>query len=246
LDPSGKYDIVLENQAVPYSVSRSGRSCRVWLKVGSRTGLTIVVPAGYDIAAIPGLLAKKSHWILGKLAKYGMPPLPAAGRKLKSGDSVPYLGRRLKVIERFSPRSPESVTLKATRIVVNAGSQDGRLNELVKGWYRLQAEKLLAKRTGELCRALGVTCNRLSVREAKTRWGSCSQKGNLSLNWKLIMAPEAVIDYVIIHELSHLKELNHSKKFWSLVAARCPQWRKHKRWLRDHEAELGSQVFCRE
>ena len=109
--------------------------------------------------------------------------------------------------------------------------------------WKEKCEKLIKKRADELCSLLGVTYGRLSIRRAKTRWGSCSRKGNLNFNWKLMMAPEPVIDYVIIHELAHLKEMNHSKNFWKVVAEHCPQWRKRKKWLRDHETELASTLF---
>lgn len=236
----GRYEVILESQTVPYIVERSFKAKYVWLKVNSRMGLTVVIPASYNVKELPCLLVKRRHWILGKLARYGKPHLPSTKRGIKSGDFVPYLGRHLKVIERVSPGTPEGITLKATRIVVNSGSRDGRLTELIECWYRQQAECLLKKRTDELCCGLGVSYNRLSIRRVKTRWGSCSQKGNLNFNWRLIMAPEPVIEYVIIHELMHLKELNHSKKFWGLVAEHCSQWRKYRKWLKDHEVDLAS------
>ena len=88
---------------------------------------------------------------------------------------------------------------------------------------------MVKNKADELCPRLGVNYNRLNVRAAKTRWGSCSRKCNLNFNWKLIMAPEPVIDYVIIHELTHLKEMSHSRNFWKVVTEHCPQWRKRKK-----------------
>jgi len=128
--------------------------------------------------------------------------------------------------------------LEKSRLLVTLNSQNDRLNLVLEWWYRQQAEKLIKKRADELCPQLGVTYNRLTIRGAKTRWGSCSRKGNLNFNWKLMMVPEPVIDYVIIHELAHLKEMNHSRNFWKLVAEHCPKWRSHKKWLRGHEAGL--------
>ncbi len=102
--------------------------------------------------------------------------------------------------------------------------------------------KLVEEKIDKLSAHLGVRYNRLVIRGQKTRWGSCSRKSNLSFNWKLIMAPEPVINYVIIHELAHLKEMNHTKRFWELVAQYCPRWREHKKWLNDHTAELGTKL----
>jgi predicted metal-dependent hydrolase len=84
----------------------------------------------------------------------------------------------------------------------------------------------------------------LSDRGQKTRWRSCSQKGNLSFNWKLIMMPEPVIDYVIVHELAHLKEMNHTKRFWELVGKHCLEWRYHRKWLKDHGVEFAATLFA--
>lgn len=86
---------------------------------------------------------------------------------------------------------------------------------------------------------IGVTYGRVTVREQRSRWGSCSAKHNLNFNWKLIMAPPPVLDYVVIHELCHLHEFNHSKRFWQLVEAQMPEYEVWKKWLKEHGAEMG-------
>jgi predicted metal-dependent hydrolase len=78
----------------------------------------------------------------------------------------------------------------------------------------------------------------VTIKEQKSRWGSCSRAGNLNFNWRLLLAPLPVLDYVLIHELAHLKELNHAPKFWRLVAAACPNYEAHRRWLREHGRTL--------
>jgi hypothetical protein len=222
---------------------RSSRAKHVRLEVRIKTGLTVVIPSSYRIEELFDLLRKKSRWILGKLAEYGKGQLFAAEKKLKNGDSIPYLGRHLKVVERHNPSKAVSVRLEKNQLLINLGSRNGHLNLIVEWWYRQQAEKFIKNRADELCSLVGVTYDRLSIRRAKTRWGSCSRKGNLSFNWKLMMVPEPVIDYVIVHELAHLKEMNHSKNFWKLVDKHCPQWRKYRRWLNAQEAELTAKSF---
>ena len=86
--------------------------------------------------------------------------------------------------------------------------------------------------------ALGVAYTRLAIRGQRTRWGSCSARGTLSINWRLVLAPPPVLDYVVVHELCHLREPNHSPRFWALVEARRPDWRTQRDWLRDHGEEL--------
>ncbi|MBV8256340.1 MAG: M48 family metallopeptidase [Actinobacteria bacterium] len=90
----------------------------------------------------------------------------------------------------------------------------------------------------EEAEALGVAYERIQVRDQRTRWGSCSTRGTLSFNWRLVLAPLDVLDYVVVHELCHLREPNHSRRFWSLVESRRPAWREQRAWLRDHGPEL--------
>ena len=236
----GTYKTILESQTVPYTVKRSSRAKHVRLEIRIKTGLTIVIPGSYNIEELPDLLRKKRRWILGKLADCGKAQTAVAEKKLKSGDSIPYIGRYLKVVERHNSGKAVSVRLEKNQLFVNLNSGNGRLNLVLEWWYRKQAERLIKKRVDELCPQLGVNYSRITVRAAKTRWGSCSRKGNLNFNWKLMMVPESVIDYVVIHELAHLKEMNHSKNFWKMVAQHCPQWLKHRQWLKEHEAELAS------
>jgi len=233
---------ILNGLTVPYAVKRSSRAKHARLEVRAGTGLTVVIPGSYKINDISALLRKKERWILDKLAKYVKGHPITEGKEPKSGNFIPYLGRRLKVVTRYDSSTVAGVKLEKNRLLVDLNRQNGRLNLVLEWWYRRQAEKLFKKRADELCSRLGVTYDRLTVRGAKTRWGSCSQKGNMNFNWKLMMVPESVIDYVVIHELAHLKEMNHSKNFWKLVAEYCPQWRKHKKWLKDHETELSTKL----
>ena len=234
----GTYKTTLDGQTVSYAVKRSSRAKHARLEVRVETGLTVVIPGSYNINDIPDLLRKKGRWILDKLAKYARGHPITKGKELKNEDFIPYLGRHLKVVIRHDSGTVDGVKLDKNRLLVDLNSRNGRLNLVLEWWYRQQAEKLIKKRADELCPQLGVTYSRLTIRGAKTRWGSCSKKGNLNFNWKLMMVPEPVIDYVIIHELAHLKEMNHSKSFWKLVAEHCPKWRSRKKWLRGHEAGL--------
>ena len=106
--------------------------------------------------------------------------------------------------------------------------------EAEKKYYRNLAREVLGARTGYYARKMGVTYGRISIREQKTRWGSCSSAGNLNFNWKLILAPPEVLDYVVIHELCHLKEMNHSKAFWDEVEKVMPEYETYKLWLKEN------------
>ncbi len=238
----GQREATLEGQTISYILKRSTRANHIRFEVRSETGLTVVIPKRYEAAQIPSLLRKKSRWILSKLAEYDQVHILPHEKEIKSGDTIPYLGCDLEVVTEQTHGKADNVKLEQQRLVVSLGSQRSKVNSLLECWYREQAERLIRKRADELCGGLGVKYGRLTIRGVKTRWGSCSHKGNLSFNWKLIMAPEPVVEYVIIHELAHLKEMNHAKRFWELVAELCPGWRDHKRWLKDHEAGLATRL----
>jgi hypothetical protein len=238
----GERQITINGQTILYTVKRSARAKHVRLEVRQQTGLTVVTPNSYKLKHLSALLESKGNWILDKLTKYGQVQSLFDEKETKSGDTIPYLGRNLEVVTRQNRKNVNSVKLDRNKLVVTIGSANSRLNLVLEQWYRMQAAKLIKEKADKLSARLGLTYNRIIIREQKTRWGSCSHKGNLSFNWKLIMAPEPVIDYVIIHELAHLKEMNHTKRFWELVAEHCPRWREHKKWLKEHETELAGKL----
>jgi predicted metal-dependent hydrolase len=235
----GRRVATLEGQTVAYTIKRSSRAKHVRLEMRPNTGLTVVVPQRYSLEEVPGLLEARRRWILGHLARYARQAAPAIGRPLTVGDSVPYLGRELRLVSAEGTGKRAGVRLEQGRIVVGLGSATMGLAEALERWYRSQAAGAIGGRAAALSAQMGVTYRRLSIRGQRTRWGSCSAKGNLSFNWKLMMAPQPVIDYVVIHELAHLKRMDHSKGFWELVARHCPRWREHRKWLKEHETRLA-------
>ena len=238
----GKNTTTIGNQTIVYTIKRSLRAKYVRLEVRPETGLTVVIPRSYKPDQILGLLKEKKRWITDKLASYSHIEQSRSNKSLKNGDSVPYLGRDLKVDIRLSEKNIESVNLERNRLVINQTTGENGANLLLERWYRMQVAQLIEEKANEISTRMNLKYGRLAIRGQKTRWGSCSQKGNLNFNWKLIMMPEPVIDYVIIHELAHLKEMNHTKRFWLLVEQYCPQWRKQRKWLKDHAMELNAKL----
>ena len=234
--------ITLHGLTVSYVLKRSQTARYLRIEVRPGTGLTVVMPRRGTLEAAQRFLLKKSRWILDKLAKFapveGCPPAFA----LKDGDTVRYLGRAVKVVSRQSRAGTSSgvpaVTMKGKTLRVCSGQGTAGLGVAVEGWYRTEAERVIRGKAATLVARLGVNYRGITLRAQKTRW-SCSRQGNLSFNWRLLMAPERVIDYVIIHELAHLKQMNHSKAFWAIVEDHCPGWQRHRKWLREHESELA-------
>lgn len=125
-----------------------------------------------------------------------------------------------------------------------AGSSEGRNAFLLprtaaeEAVYQAQAADIFARKAAYYAARMGVTFNKITIRDQKTRWGSCSSRGNLNFNWRLVLAPVPVLDYVVIHELAHRREMNHSSRFWDIVGEMMPDYQIYKRWLRDHGGSL--------
>lgn len=238
----GKREVTLNGRTITYIIERSSRAKCVWFRVRPRIGLRVVIPRSYDLQEIPALLMAKAGWILDKLAQCEQAPSLSARKELEAGDTIPYIGQDLVVIRGQEDRSNGSVKLERDRLVVSPRDGDGKLGPLVEQWLRQEASRLLRERVDQLALQMGVIYSRAFIRGQRSRWGSCSPRGNLSLNWRLVMAPQPVMDYVLIHELAHLMQLNHSKKFWELVASHCPQWRECRRWLKEHGPELAAKL----
>ncbi|MGB8708108.1 MAG: SprT family zinc-dependent metalloprotease [Dehalococcoidia bacterium] len=237
-----KRTTTINHQTITYRLRRSFKARRVRLEVRQQTGLTVIVPRSYPISQLYGLLKSKERWISRNLARFNQLELLSAPKELRNGDSIPYLGRELELVQQESHHG-DSIALMGNKLALRPDLFNNGLLELaLEQWYRSEAYKLITERADKLGSEMGISYKRIVIRGQKTRWGSCSHKKNISFNWKLIMAPEPVIDYVIIHELIHLKEMNHSKRFWELVAQYCPDWRQHKKWLKQHEADLTTKL----
>jgi hypothetical protein len=140
----------------------------------------------------------------------------------------------VRVVADGNPRSRVRL-VNGEAVVLVSRATPREIRKAIEGWYRAEASVVIKQSVWRLSRRLGLEYNTIMIRNQRTRWGSCSNKGNLSFNFKLATAPQGVIDYVVLHELMHLKEPNHSKTFWNLVERECPGYRDHRRWLQEVE-----------
>jgi len=241
----GEGKITLNDRVVSYKVKRSTRARRVRLEIRPESGLTVVIPRFFGIARVPHLLREKRDWILGNFAGYDKAQSRFTdGTEAGADDAIYYLGRKLMVLTEESNGKTDCVRLEQDRLIVSIVSAGKELNVILEQWYRIQAAALLGQKVEKWSAKLSVSHNGVTIRSQKTRWGSCSRQGSLSFNWKLLMAPESVNDYVVIHELAHRRGMNHSKSFWRLVAEHCPGWRELRKWLKTHEAELTAGLLA--
>jgi predicted metal-dependent hydrolase len=239
----GRYDITLNGKSISYTLKRSTKAKLIWLDIKRQTGLTVTVPQDYNISNLKDYLKNNSNWILNNFSKYCENTPCAPPSTVPPEYTVSYLGKSLKVMQNRSACGLNAVTLENNNLIVSLHSSGVGLSSLeLEHWLKSQAVKIINDKGKQFSTIMGLQYNRVVIRNQKTRWGSCSCLKNLNFNWRLIMAPEAVLDYVIIHELCHLREMSHSKAFWALVARFCPRWHEYRDWLDNHSLEMNGKL----
>lgn len=160
---------------------------------------------------------------------------------LENGDILYYLGEKrvLTVIREQRTRAKIKSVMDRILMWIPYEADYEYKREQLEKWYRKEAFAVISEKAGEYAKVLSVHFESIRIKDQRSRWGSCSSKGNLNFNWRILMAPEPVCDYVIIHELCHLVFMDHSVNFWNLVESICPEYKQYKKWLK----EKGKQLY---
>ncbi|MBV9820280.1 MAG: M48 family metallopeptidase [Solirubrobacterales bacterium] len=213
---------------IAYEIRRSDRARRVRVTVDAARGVQVVLPRAAPERRAAAAVRELTPWIERRLAELARAAEVVAAR----GDTVPFAGETLWL--RTQP-DRRRVTRRGAELLVPAGEERG---PALERWYRRAARAEVAARLDRACATAGARYTRLTVRGQRTRWASCSPEGAMSFNWRLMLAPVAVLDYVVWHEVCHLSVPDHSPRFWALLASRCPDYRRHADWLRRHGQTL--------
>jgi predicted metal-dependent hydrolase len=190
--------------------------------------LIVRAPLHSSEAQIRKIVEQKTSWIEKKKQLALMRQPPSQAERFREGREFHYLGQRypLAVVDRRRPLLVLNGRFELARLALPDAER------VFENWYRAQARLVLAERVPELANLFGFQFQRLAINGARTRWGSCGIRGSLNFTWRLIMAPEPVIDYVIVHELAHLRVRNHSSQFWELLEKLMPEYRQARAWLK--------------
>ena len=197
--------------------------------VDAAEGVAVVLPRRASRGDAEAAIRELRPWIERRLAELERTRATVAAR----GDSVPYLGKVLRLVPE---RGRTRVHRRGLDLLVPAANPERQ--EALERWYRRAARTEIVPRLDRACELAATSYSRLTIRGQRTRWASCSQTGAMSFNWRLLLAPEPVLDYVIWHEVCHLEVMDHSPRFWALLERRCPGYRQQVRWLRRHGGTL--------
>lgn len=223
-----------------YTVKRSPKRRKLTITVERDRTVVVHAPAGTSDEKIQETVEAKRQWIFEKTRhdqKYQELPHPP-GKELVSGESLLYLGRnyRIEVVN-------EGLTeVRFDHKFLIPKQHAGKRKEVLREWYISKAKEKILPRVKHHAWELGVDYAAAKIVDNRYRWGSCTVKDNVNFNWRLIKAPMFVIDYVIIHELAHLIEANHTPRFWNIVRTQTPTMEKAKIWLRENGQILEEDV----
>jgi len=237
----------IAGQEVEYVLKKSLKTRRLTLRLDLSKRLYISAPRLMSTSRILDFLEQKENWLRKNLEKIDEKneEKRAHTKQCAPGEVFMLLGQKYTLDIRFMtkkrPKAYFECLEDGTNVLaleINEHTQFRDISqvgkETIEKLYKKYAKEHFMQRLQEINNEhYGFKYNNVRVKNQTTRYGSCSSKGNLNFNWKVIMAPQKVVDYLLIHELAHLKEMNHSQKFWSLVERACPDYKTHRKWLKD-------------
>jgi len=212
-----------------YQLRRSPRARRVRVSVEADGSVRVTLPRRAPARAAEEALSELAPWIARRRAQLAR----AASENPRTPGTVPYLGTELAL--RPEPGRTR-VHRRGSTLLVPAGPARA---EALERWYRRQARAEIAPRLDAATARAGTAYARLTIRGQRTRWASCSSGGAMSFNWRLLLAPPEILDYVVEHEACHLEVMDHGPAFWRLLEARVPDWREPAAWLRRYGSTLS-------
>jgi predicted metal-dependent hydrolase len=218
---------VIMASVTEYTLMRSPRARRVRVSVENDGAVRVTLPRRAPLRAADEAVRELAPWIERRRRALAR----AAAEVARTPGTVPYLGAELRLVPQHG----------RTRVHRRGGAllvPQRDANPAIERWYRRAARTEIAPRLDAAVARAGTAYTKLTIRSQRTRWGSCSHTGAMSFNWRLLLAPEPVLDYVVEHEVCHLEVMDHSPRFWRLLESRVPDWRDHAAWLRRYGSTL--------
>lgn len=220
--------LLLDNARIPLEIRRSSRARRLKLRIDQRARVVLVLPPKVSVKGGLAFVEQELGWIAGKLARQPQ-PVP-----FRDGVTVPLLG----VPHRITHAPDRRGLVWAEDGALYVTGAPAHLPRRLRDWMRKTAKQEISGRAADYAGELDVSLKGITLRDQRTRWGSCSSTGQLNFSWRLLFMPEPVMSYIVAHEVAHLRHMNHSPAFWSVVDALHPGVTSARKWLHENGADI--------
>lgn len=229
----------LENNEIDFNVEYRRRKT-LSIRIDPTGKILVIAPKGLPEEAIKGAVESKSKWIIKKLQDLKEIDYRPYDRKFIDGEFFMFLGERipLKIVIDKGINKPIIEVVDGELNITTFEKEPEFLETILKKWYKEQCFIMIVERVDYYKEILGKEPRKIKVKEQKRRWGTCTSRGDILLNWRCIMAPLDIIDYIVVHEMCHLIHMNHSKDFWRLVESILPDYKERKVWLKKYGLTL--------
>ena len=221
-----------------YTVIRTNRRTLA-IQIDPAKGVIVRAPKKAKDSEINELLEKKIPWITKHLAQARQKASELPRHDFKAGDVFLYQGEKHMLSFKTGRQNRVETAGFFIIVTLKPDTDQDMVPGLLESWYRDRAREIFNWKVQDYARTLGVKPGRTTIRGQTKRWGSCSSKGNLNFNWKLVMAPPEILDYVVAHELCHLEHLDHQEEFWNMLSEIMPDFKVRRRWLKQNGHTLG-------
>lgn len=223
-----------------YELVRSPRRRSLSIEI-AKASVVVRAPHFVAISDIEKFVREKMDWVQHKLAHQEQQLAKIPIYSFTHGAQLPYLGRQVSLVVHKQPRA--EVVLYGDQLLVTLSTKSRLADEeqsrrLVCSWYQDQALQLLTDKTDIAANRIGKKHRGVTVKATRSKWGHCTAQGAIQYNWQIVLAPEAIVDYLVAHEVSHLLHHNHSPAFWAVVAGLCPDYKKRRAWLKANGMQL--------
>lgn len=221
--------IKLKGELIQYSVKYTKRKKTVGFTIRAGNHLIIHSPHGYSKEYIERLIEKKSNWILKHFAR---------NEQNLSRDTLLFLGKSIRVYKGSPIRDNESCLpyFSGERLFIPGGC--GSVYDRIRQFYKKEAQRIIGERVKYFSSIMKLYPRKVCIKDNKSNWGTCTPKKTLNFTYRIIMAPPEILDYIVVHELAHLINMNHSPRFWETVHRYIPEYKEKRKWLRDNEPRL--------
>lgn len=225
-----------------FIIARSPRRRSISIEI-RRAQVVIRAPMGVAQSLLMNFLQEKAAWVRAKINEQQQTlAIQTEPRNYAHGSQIPFMDETLTLVLGRGPSAAIARIDQQLHLILSSRSRmndDAQIRQLLSRWYQQQALNILTHKTVQLAQSMDLVCTQVSIKATRSKWGHCTSRGAIQYNWQILLAPEAIVDYLVAHEVSHLRHQNHSADFWSLVASICPTFKADRAWLKAEGAHLS-------